>query len=260
MSTLKFALIQSETHWHDAAANRALFDEWLTKISPGVQVVVLPEMWSTGFTMASAEVAESMQGPTVSFMRERARNLGVVVAGSVVIEEAGAYFNRFVWAGPAGEVGIYDKRHLFRMAGEHEHYTAGTGRLVVDVAGVRTCPMVCYDLRFPVFFRNRGDYDVLLVVANWPAARQTAWDALLRARAIENQAYVVAVNRIGTDGAGVAYAGGTSVYDYLGENRLAAGNERGVFTVELDMDALRAHRTQFPAWQDADEFELKIRS
>ncbi|NJN52009.1 MAG: amidohydrolase [Gammaproteobacteria bacterium] len=258
MPAVKFALIQTETHWHDPAANRAMFDQWFAELPADADVVVLPEMWSTGFTMRTAEVAEAMAGPTVTWMREQARAFRKAIAGSVVIREGDACYNRLIWVDATGAVVAYDKRHLFRMAGEHEHYRAGTDRVVVEIGGLRVRLAVCYDLRFPVFLRNRGDYDVLLIVANWPAARQAAWDTLLRARAIENQAYVVGVNRIGTDGAGVAYAGGSVVYDFAGEPRLSAAHDRGVFAAELDGQSLHSHRSAFPAWQDADQFQLKL--
>lgn len=258
MPTVNVSLIQSETHWHDPAANHALFDEWLEQVPQPSDLVVLPEMWSTGFTMSSAAVAEPIDGPTVTWMRARARSFATAIAGSVVISEGGAFYNRMIVAKADGSLAHYDKRHLFRMAGEHDHYAPGTARVVIDIAGLRVCLMVCYDLRFPVFFRNRGDYDVLLVVANWPAARQGAWQTLLRARAIENQSYLVAVNRIGRDGMGVDYAGGSTAYDCAGETIVSAEGARGVFSATLDRASLLAHRAAFPAWQDADQFQLKL--
>ncbi len=258
MPTVNVALIQTETHWHDPAANHRLFDAWLEQVPQACDLVVLPEMWSTGFTMDSAAVAEPMDGATVTWMRARARSLGVAIAGSVVIGDGGAFYNRLIVAKADGAIACYDKRHLFRMAGEHEHYAPGAARVVIDIAGIRVCLMVCYDLRFPVFFRNRGDYDVLLIVANWPAARQGAWQTLLRARAIENQSYVVAVNRIGRDGADIDYAGGSVVYDCVGDTVVSADGARGVFGAALDRTTLIAHRTAFPAWQDADQFQLNL--
>jgi len=262
VSTLTLALVQTATHWHDPAANRAHFDRLLESVAPGADVVVLPEMFSTGFTMSAAEVAETMAGATVTWLRSASRRLNAAFAGSVVIEEDGARFNRFLWVTPDGACRTYDKRHLFRMAGEQNHYRAGHDRLIVSWRGFRICPLVCYDLRFPVFSRNRarggdGDYDMLLVVANWPAPRQQAWNALLRARAIENQCYTVGVNRIGRDGSGLEYRGGSAVYDWLGEARLERFDTEGVFRVEVDLAGLTAHRRDFPVWQDADEFELK---
>ncbi len=197
-----------------------------------------------------------MHGDTVAWMREQAGRLDAVVCGSVVIEEKGAYFNRFVWVAPAGDVAWYDKRHRFRMAGEHEHYSAGTQRVILQLDGWRVCPLVCYDLRFPVWLRNRSDYDLLLCVANWPAARRTAWLTLLAARAIENQAYAVGVNIIGTDGAGVAYSGDSRVFSPTGEVLARAEDSEAVVTCTLSGAPLSAVREAFPVWQDADEFRL----
>ncbi len=256
MQPLTLSLVQTATRWHDPAGNRTLFDEWLARVPDASDVVVLPEMFSTGFTMAAERVAEPMSGATVAWMRHRAASLGKVLCGSLVIEEAGARYNRFLWVRPDGTVTAYDKRHRFRMAGEHEHYAAGAARPVVALNGWRLRPLVCYDLRFPVWLRNRGDYDVLLAVANWPAPRQSAWNALLRARAIENLAYAAGVNIVGTDGNQVSYTGGSAVYGPEGSALLEAGGDAGVFSVTLDREALDDHRARFPAWQDADSFEL----
>ena len=256
MQSLNLSLIQTHTQWHDASANRALFDDWLTQIPANTHVVMLPEMFSTGFTMHSAEVAETMSGPTVAWMRDNAARLRSVLCGSVVIEEGGDYFNRFIWAMPDGTLSTYDKRHRFRMAGEHEHYQAGARREVFEVAGWRVCPFVCYDLRFPVWLRNRQDYDLLLCVANWPAARQSAWNTLLRARAIENQCYVAAVNIIGVDGNEVAYGGGSAAYAADGEVLVEHFDEPAMINVSLDMDRLNGLRKSFPVWQDADRFSV----
>jgi predicted amidohydrolase len=256
MQPLTLSLIQAATHWHDPAANRAMFDGYLAEVPEAAELVVLPEMFSTGFTMASRETAEPMTGPTVAWMRRSAAAYGRTLCGSVVIEDGGACYNRFLWVAPDGGVTTYDKRHRFRMAGEHEHYAAGTRRCVVRLREWRILPLVCYDLRFPVWLRNRGDYDLLLAVANWPAARQEAWNALLRARAIENQAFAAGANIVGTDGNAVAYGGGTAVYDPEGTALLEAGGDAGVFTVTLDREGLEAFRQRFPVWQDADDFEL----
>ena len=227
-------------------------------IDQEVDLVVLPEMFSTGFTMSSGDVAETMAGETVTWMRDQAIQRALAIVGSVVIED-GQYFNRLVWMPPDGRATTYDKRHLFRMAGEHEHYTAGRERVVVTIGSWRVCVSVCYDLRFPVWLRCRNDYDLLLCVANWPAARQTAWNTLLRARAVENQCYVAAVNRVGTDGNGVEYRGGSTVYDWNGTAlaALAEGADNpAVLYASLDLDAVRAYRQDFPAWRDADEFRV----
>jgi len=256
MQPLTLSLIQTGTHWHAPHANRALFEDWFAGVPDDAQVIVLPEMFSTGFTMDSVEVAESMRGATVSWLQSQAARLGKVICGSLVIEDHGRYYNRFVWVPPEGSVTTYDKRHRFRMAGEHLHYSAGENRCVVDLAGWRVCPMICYDLRFPVWFRSRGDYDVLVCVANWPAARAQAWTSLLRARAIENQCYMVGVNIVGVDGNQVAYSGGSAIYAPDGAALLEAGAASGVFTASLDGAALLDYRARFPAWQDADAFTL----
>lgn len=254
-SQLRIALVQTAPLWHDAAGNRRLFDQAIRSISEPVDLVVLPEMFSTGFTMSSRAMAETMDGATVSWLREQAARHGVTIAGSIVVDD-GSTFNRLVWMPPHGRESVYDKRHLFRMAGEHEHYAAGNKRVVVTIGPWRVCLCVCYDLRFPVWLRSRNDYDVLLCVANWPAARQSAWATLLRARAVENQCYAVGVNRVGTDGNGVEYRGGSTVCDWNGAALLEENDTPGALSVSLDLDALNAYRQRFPAWQDADEFEV----
>ena len=215
-------------------------------------------MFSTGFTMSSREQSEAMSGPTVGWMRASAARLGAVVCGSLVVVEAGAFYNRFIWAQPDAIISCYDKRHLFRMADEHRHYSAGSGRALTRLEEMTVLPQVCYDLRFPVFSRNLGDYDVAIYVANWPAARQLAWESLLRARAIENQCYVIGVNRVGVDGNDVRYAGGSAAFSFDGIALLEAGEQRGVFTVDLDLAALSAYRETFPAWRDSDQFDLSL--
>jgi predicted amidohydrolase len=256
VSELKVALVQAAPAWHDPAANRALFDRAVQPLVGQADLVVLPEMLSTGFTMHSRQVAETMAGPTAAWLRETAGRLGAAVAGSVVIEDEGRVYNRLLWADADGEVTAYDKRHLFRMAGEHEHYAAGSARVIVELGQWRILLSVCYDLRFPVWLRCQGDYDALLCVANWPAARQSAWNTLLRARAIENLCYVVAVNRVGVDGNAVAYRGGSAVYDPQGEAAVEVFDEPAVTVATLDLGAVRAQRQAFPAWQDADRFEV----
>lgn len=254
-SRLRIALVQTAPFWHDAAANRRLFDQAIGSFSEPVDLVVLPEMFSTGFTMESREMAETMEGETVAWLRDEATQRGVTIVGSVVIED-GSYFNRLVWMPPHGRETVYDKRHLFRMADEHEHYAAGSKRIVVTIGPWRVCLCVCYDLRFPVWLRSRNDYDVLLCVANWPAARQLAWATLLRARAVENQCYAIGVNRVGTDGNGVEYRGGSTLCDWNGTALLEANDTPTVLSSSLDLDALNAHRQHFPAWRDADEFQV----
>ena len=255
-SDLTLSLIQTATVWHDPAANRDLFDDLLARVPAESRLVVLPEMFSTGFTMDSATVAEKMDGATVAWLQQRAAALDKVLCGSAVIEEDGDYFNRFICVQPDGAMSIYDKRHRFRMAGEHEHYSAGGHKIIVPVDGWRVCPMVCYDLRFPVWFRNRRDYDLLICVANWPAARRDAWNTLLRARAIENQAYAAGVNIVGTDGNGVEYAGGSAVYGPDGAILAEAFDEPRIINQTVAWRPLADLREHFPVWQDADDFNL----
>ena len=255
-SHLRVTLVQAELAWQDPAANRHRLAAHFRGLVGHTDLVVLPEMFSTGFSMAAAELAEDMDGPTIDWMREEAAALGCVIAGSLIVRDGGRCYNRLVWARPDGSLEHYDKRHLFRLAGEQEHYAAGSRRLVVALKGWRVCPMVCYDLRFPVWSRSRGDYDLLLYVANWPQRRALAWSTLLRARAIENQSYVVGVNRIGKDGNGTAYAGDSVALDFLGQPLSSEGGGDRVETAVLDLESLRAYRESFPVHLDADRFEL----
>ncbi|MEZ5565106.1 MAG: amidohydrolase [Gammaproteobacteria bacterium] len=256
MQDLTITLLQTSLAWHDQAANREHFAELVHSLPVNTDVAILPEMFTTGFTMDAATYAEPMSGPSVRWLTDLARERGVTLCGSLNIANGGQYFNRFLWATPDGQCQYYDKRHLFRMAGEHHHYTAGQQRLIVELNGWRICPMVCYDLRFPVWSRGINEFDLLVYVANWPAARRSAWTTLLPARAVENQCYVAGVNRVGSDGNSIAYAGDSSVHDFLGECLADLGAEPGQATVALSHDALTRYRQKFPAWQDADTFRL----
>ena len=253
---LRVTLVQTELQWQDPAGNRHRLAAHFRGLLGHTDLVVLPEMFSTGFSMDAAALAEDMDGPTVGWMREEAAALGCVVTGSLIVREAGHCRNRLIWARPDGTVEHYDKRHLFRVAGEQDHYAAGTRRLVVDLKGWRVCPMICYDLRFPVWSRNRDDYDLLLYVANWPQRRAHAWSTLLRARAIENLSYVVGVNRIGKDGNGASYSGDSVALDYLGQPLSSEGGGDRVETAVLDLASLQSYRAIFPSHLDADRFEL----
>lgn len=256
-SHLRVTLVQCELAWHDPDANRHRLARHFRGLAGHTDLIMLPEMFSTGFSMDATALAEDMDGPTVGWMREEAAAMGAAITGSLIIRDGGNHYNRLVWARPDGSLAHYDKRHLFRMAAEHEHFGAGRSRLIVELKGWRVCPMVCYDLRFPVWSRSRGDYDLLLYVANWPARRAHAWSALLRARAIENLSYVAGVNRIGKDGNGATYAGDSVALDFLGQALSSEGGGDRVETAVLDMESLRSYRTCFPAHLDADEFELK---
>jgi predicted amidohydrolase len=253
---LRVTMVQTELAWQDPAANRHRLATHFRGLIGRTDVVVLPEMFSTGFSMDAGSLAEDMDGPTVGWMREEAAALGCVITGSLIIREQGSCYNRLVWARPDGSTAHYDKRHLFRIANEQDHYAPGARRLVVEFKGWRVCPMICYDLRFPVWSRSRGDYDLLLYVANWPQRRAHAWSTLLRARAIENLSYVVGVNRIGKDGNGATYAGDSVALDFLGQSLSSEGGGDRVETAVLDLESLRAHRQGFPAHLDADRFEL----
>ena len=253
---LELALIQTELAWQDPAANRAHFQALLEQ-ARGADLIVLPEMFSTGFCMDSAALAEPEDGPTSQWLLEQARALQAVITGSLIIQAAdGSYRNRLLWARPDGNVAHYDKRHLFRMAGEHKHYAAGEQQLLLELKGWQVRPLICYDLRFPVWSRDPHTTDLLLYTANWPAARRQHWNRLLPARAIENLCYVAALNRIGQDGKGHAYSGDSQVLDFQGEALLAADGVGGVFRITLRASELAAYRQRFPAYLDADDFAI----
>jgi omega-amidase len=262
MSKLTFTLIQSGLHWEDTEANLNMFEEKIASLSQGTQVVVLPEMFSTGFSMKPEQLAEKMDGVTVQWMRKTAARKKMILTGSLIIEENGNYYNRLIWMLPNGQYGQYDKRHLFAFAGENQHYTGGTQRLIASVNGWKINLLVCYDLRFPAWARQQFDreqrfeYDVLIYVANWPERRSTAWKTLLQARAIENQCYVIGVNRVGKDGNDIYHSGDSMVIDPLGEILYHKSDEEDVFTITLDKDHLHAVREKFPFWRDADSFEI----
>jgi omega-amidase len=259
MGALRVSLIQQPLVWHDPAANRARFEALLLPLAGHTDLVVLPETFTTGFTTAVEQVGEAADGPTAQWLRRLAGTLDAAITGSVITLDGGCYYNRLLWASPTGER-HYDKRHLFRMGREHQHFTPGRTAWSVAWRGFRICPLVCYDLRFPVFSRRRPglDYELLLYVANWPAARADAWRQLLRARAIENQAYVVGVNRVGADGWGVPHAGDSAVIDFLGKPLAQPGDVAVVSSVELPLEPLTAYREAFPAHLDADRFTLEL--
>lgn len=266
MQTLNVSLVQGATRWHDAPANRDYYGSLVRRVASQSDLIVLPETFLSGFSNDTRASAETMDGEGVAWMRALATEVNAVVTGSLAIREGDTVYNRLIWARPDGTFAQYDKRHLFRMAGEHTRYGGGAERLIVELKGWRIFPQVCYDLRFPVWLRNRRlasaaggmDYDLSFFVANWPAPRRQPWRTLLRARAIENLSYVIGVNRVGVDGNDLPYAGDSAVIDYVGEPLIELGSQEQIATIALDPAPLLAHRERFPAWMDADNFSLDL--
>ncbi|NMT34790.1 amidohydrolase [Stenotrophomonas maltophilia] len=264
MQDLRISLVQGDTRWHDPAGNRAYYGALLAPLAGSTDLVILPETFTSGFSNDAIAQAEGMDGPTVAWVREQARVLNAAAIGSVQLREGNGVYNRLLFATPEGGLQYYDKRHLFRYGGEHERYAAGRERLSVEWKGWRINPQVCYDLRFPVFCRNRYnverpqqlDFDLQIFVANWPSARAYAWKTLLRARAIENLCFVAAVNRVGVDGNQLHYAGDSAVIDFLGQPQVEIREREQVVTTTISAEALAAHRARFPAMLDADAFHL----
>ena len=257
MRDLKVTLVQSMLHWENAAANRALFAGKLEGLKGNTDLIVLPEMWTTGFTM-NTTLAEAMDGETVRWMKEQAARANAAIYGSVIISEGGKVFNRGLFVTPDGGVKHYDKRHLFRFANETDHFTAGRERVVVEWREWRILLQICFDLRFPVFARNTGDYDAALYVANWPEVRNWPWSHLLIARAIENQCYVIGVNRVGMDGKGIHYTGESVAIDLKGQVMASCRPASDCMThAVLDAAALADFRAKFPVGMETDRFDLK---
>lgn len=267
MPSLTITVIQTNIFWEDKSANLAMLEEKIRGISDNTEIVILPEMFSTGFSMNAAALAETMEGPTVLWMKKMASSRNVIVCGSVIIEDNGNYFNRLIWMLPNGQFGLYDKRHRFAYAGEDQKYSNGSRRLIASVKGWKINLLVCYDLRFPVWSRQhltRNDagelipeYDVLIYVANWPERRNMAWKTLLQARAIENQCYVVGVNRIGDDANDIYYNGDSTILDPLGNVIWQQARDSAEFTYTLDQQKLLDVRRQFPFWKDGDLFSIE---
>ncbi|HTI90350.1 MAG TPA: nitrilase family protein [Puia sp.] len=293
MSTLTITTIQTDLKWEDKAANLRSLEDKILSIPGNTELVVLPEMFSTGFSMRPEALAERMDGPTLAWMRSVAARKRIILTGSIIIEDDGNYFNRLIWMLPNGEYGYYDKRHRFAYAGENEQYTAGHRRLVTSVKGWKILPLVCYDLRFPVWSRQTPapptgaseqttnpappslvagatahsaptaisppamEYDILLYVANWPQRRSLAWKTLLQARAIENQSYVVGLNRVGNDGNNIYHSGDSMIIDPLGEILYHGAEKEDIFTITLQKETLTDIRQHFPFWRDADSFSIQ---
>ena len=254
---LHIALIQADLFWEEPQANRHMFEALFLQVPAEAELIILPEMFVTGFSMHVEHYAESMDGETISWLKSIAKSLGKVIAGSLMIEEDGKYRNRFVFVKPDQSVVYYDKRHLFSMGEEHLHFTAGRERKIFQIGSFRILPQICYDLRFPVFSRNQNDYDLMINCANWPAPRQHVWDILLKARAIENQAYVVGVNRTGKDANGINYTGGSVILDAKGTEMTQAGIEPKIISSKLSKESLLNFRSRFPVLDDADSFLIQ---
>lgn len=264
MQPLTISLIQSNLHWEDKEQNLAHFAAKFDALPKETQVVFLPEMFSTGFSMKPEQLAETMDGPTVQWMKVMASKHRKIICGSVIIKEEAHYYNRLIWMLPTGQFYHYDKRHLFGFAGEDKHYTSGEKRLIVQVNGWKICLMVCYDLRFPVWARQKPlkgadetpAYDMLVYVANWPQRRSHPWKTLLQARAIENQSFVVGVNRVGEDGNNIYHSGDSMLVDPVGEIIWQQADEEAIFTYTLQPESLHEIRNRFPFLNDADDFML----
>lgn len=264
MKNLSLALVQTSLHWEDPLANLAMLEEKIWQINKSVDVIILPEMFNSGFTMNVERVAEKMNMRTTKWLKQLSSQTGALFLGSLIIEENGKYYNRLFWVEPTGRVLHYDKKHLFRMAGEHNYFSSGKEPFVAEWCGWRIRPLVCYDLRFPVWSRNKWDkvsnkpdYDLLVYVANWPSARSNSWDALLKARAIENLSYAAGVNRTGIDGNQVAYSGHSALFGPRGEEIIPSYNEETIQIATLNAEDLLAYREKFPAFMDADRFRLE---
>jgi omega-amidase len=289
MQDLSVTIIQTSLYWENPTANLANLEEKIATISTQSDLIILPEMFTTGFTMNAKTVAEPMNFTTFKWMRQQAKQTKAVITGSYIVKEGGKYYNRLLWMRPDGTFEKYDKRHLFRMGGEHHHFAGGSERLIVELKGWKICPLICYDLRFPVWSRNFqqeeggkeevkmgkeiGDnsiphtydlipttpnlnYDILIYVANWPAVRSQVWDTLLQARALENQSYCIGVNRVGEDGMGLNYSGNSAVIDFKGNQLFYQKDTEVINNQILSKKELDDFRTKFPAYLDADEFEI----
>lgn len=254
---LKVAIIQSDLVWENPKQNRLNFTKKIKDITGGIDLIILPEMFSSGFTMNASAVAETMQGETVLWMKDLASKKNTAIIGSLVISEGGNFHNRLLFVEPSGKITHYDKRHTFTLVGEDDVYTAGKEKVIVAYKGWKICPLICYDLRFPVWARNTEDYDVLIYVANWPKPRVSAWDTLLKARAIENMCYCIGVNRVGVDGVNSNYSGHSAVYDVLG-NILTSivPNKEQIEIITIEKRHIAAYRTKLKFLNDRDSFTI----
>lgn len=252
-------LVQFDIVWENRSINLLKISDLLRNPNPINSLILLPEMFNNGFSMNIEVVAENMDGPTLQWMQETASSYNSIVAGSLVIKENSNYYNRFIWCFPDGKYKYYNKRHLFRMEDEEKYYSPGAERVIVEYMGFKFLPIICYDIRFPVWIRNKNDYDVIVCSANWPISRYNAWNTLLKARAIENQSYVLAANRIGKDNKDTQYCGESLAIDFIGETMAIASEQSDiVITIQLDLEELKKFRSSFPAWKDADSFQINM--
>ena len=257
-NTLQVALFQMPLVWENPKANREAIDQKIAQLPDTVALIVLPEMFTTGFTMNASKNAENIDGETTAWLQKKAQETQAALVGSIIVKEKNSYYNRLLFTYPSGEIMTYDKRHLFSYAGENNVYTAGNKKLIVTLNGWKICPLLCYDLRFPVWSRNTENYDLLLYIANWPKARINAWDTLLKARAIENLSYCIGTNRVGIDSNSIEYPGHTAVYNALGE--IISGNtenQEAVILATLAKNHLSETRERFQFLNDRDTFDLK---
>ncbi len=256
MTNLKVTAIQTNLFWEDISANLKQLEKQLVGLINTSDIIILPEMFSTGFSMTPSKLAEAQKGKTLNWLKKQAQQTEAVITGSYIVKEAGQYFNRLVWMQPDGKFQTYDKKHLFSLSDEPKHYTAGQEKLIVEYKGWKICPLICYDLRFPVWSRNVEHYDLLIYVANWPEKRAHHWRSLLMARAIENQSYTIGVNRIGNDGNDYYHSGDTSLIDFAGNIMLHTAHVAGIHTIELDYQKQQAFRSRFQFLADKATFEL----
>jgi len=264
MSSLTFTIIQTSLHWEEKAPNLKMLEAKINSINEKTEVVILPEMFSTGFSMNPERLAEEMDGETIAWMKRISSEKKIILTGTIMIAENGNYYNRLIWMLPNGQMGLYDKKHLFAYASENDHFTSGNKRLIASVKGWKINLHVCYDLRFPVWSRQsykagenyQLEYDVLIYVANWPEKRSLAWKTLLQARAIENQCFCIGVNRVGNDGNGIYYSGDSMAIHPSGEVLYHKAQDEDIFTITLQKEELEEIRQKMPFWKDADSFKI----
>jgi len=257
MQDLKVSIIQSDLAWENPEQNLASFSEKIDSIKEETDLIVLPEMFTTAFSMNAEEFAETDNGRTVKWMINKAQDKNADLIASLIIKENESYYNRLYWVKSDGKFEFYDKRHLFRMAGEHKIYSAGKNKLISSIKGWRILPLVCYDLRFPVWARGKNDFDIIVFIANWPERRSSHWRLLLKARAVENQAFAIGVNRVGKDGHNIEYRGDSAIIDPLGNVIIEEANKEFTHTETLSWKKLDDYRNKFPVWKDSDTFKIE---